>query len=119
MSKVSGDSAVGGFIGEMFPRMLPGDANQRGLDFINCVSFSTLSNGSEVGYYGDGFRDYPIGCFWLSDTLLEDNRTNGRAIGKTMEELLDMETYTDWDFIDKWKISSSINNGLPSLKWEN
>lgn len=135
---VFGDSRVGGLVG-------------RNSGSVNDAYATGDVNGAEsvgglIGYNGDGtsiVRTYSIGkvagqvylgglvgwnmgqaedSFWDVETSGTDE--SGAGIGKTTEQMKDIETFTNvgWDFEDVWGINNvhpgQNNDGYPFLRWQ-
>lgn len=100
----------------------------------NCYSISNVEGNSTVGAICGEFNDYHdsiLNGYWNLDcTLIADglelNGSNKKGVAdgtdnttaKSLAELTQADTYTDWDFTDVWGISASFNDGLPYLKWQ-
>ncbi len=101
--------AVGGFLGE-------GD-----LQIANCYSVGLVTGvGDNVGGF-IGWENFIAGggtatnCFYNSETSGQSDTSKGTP--KTTAEMLLEATYTDWDFVATWKLSS-ITKGYPALQWQ-
>jgi hypothetical protein len=136
---VSGNNYVGGLIGwsessttsNCYSSGAASGKNVGGLIGIakscslkNCYSSETVSGSTTNGLIGQIQISSSISsCFYNSSLSSSDNGT-----GKTTAELQELSTFTNagWDFsgestngsIDKWAMSSSINNGLPCFSWQ-
>lgn len=56
-----------------------------------------------------------FGCGNVKDTLGKDP---AGFYAKTVIELKDQTTFSDWDFTDIWTISADKNGGYPYLQWQ-
>lgn len=89
-----------------------------------CYSAGLVGGGgSDVGGlvgYNDGWFDSILSSFWDTDTSGQAVSSGGT--GRTTAEMKTLSTFTNagWDFtaIPIWKITSQINDGYPSLAWQ-
>lgn len=52
--------------------------------------------------------------FW--DINTSGQSTSACGTGETTDEMKNIATYTNWDFVNIWRINANFNNGYPSLK---
>lgn len=103
------DNYIGGLAGSNWDMATIVNSYSTGL-----VKGAGYYQGGLVGFKHNSATD--IGCFW--DTESSDIYESVGGEGKTTSEMKDISTYLteNWDFTDVWSISSSINDGYPSLK---
>lgn len=110
---VSGDSAVGGFVG-----------GHGSYFIVNSYSTGDVQGSSEDvgGFIGGQGEAGTAASFWDTETSGMDTST-GQAVGKTTAEMTDVNTFTtelfddSWNFDTIWQISASYNDGYPCLSW--
>ena len=105
---LSGNNRLGGLVGEN------NDTIER--------SYST---GTSDGLVGDGDPEDVSDSFWDTDSSGTEQSNNG-GTGKTYEEMIDIDTFTDtdtegleepWDFDDIWsEDEDEVNDGYPILQ---
>lgn len=132
---VYGSSFVGGLVGEMFSSGWILDSYA-----LADVEATSKNCGGLVGYGADAAIDtsYAAGLVTTpsfaggvvgdgSNLFVEDSyydedvagvSSNGWGTPKYTFEMKTQSTYAGWDFADVWTIRSDVNEGYPSLQWE-
>lgn len=102
---VEGVDQVGGFAGLQYY-----------FNMVRCYSRGLVVGSSLVGgLAGDSLDTSATNCYW--DTETSGQATSALGTGKTTEEMLDQDTYVDWDFATPiWKMMPCSNMGYPHLK---
>lgn len=112
--EVSGQNAVGGFIG----------LQRSGTIASRCYSTGlTTASGSPVGgFLGQQLGGTTAASYWDTESSTrETSAGGGGAIGLTDE---DMTTpfaggaYMDWNFVDVWLEEDGVNDGYPIHRWQ-
>ena len=107
-SHVAGDKYVGGLIGDNYKGLL---GNAKALkSYSTGVVNGNSYTGGLVGKNNGTVND----CFW--DVNSSGQTTSSGGTGKTTEEMMQEATFTNWDFIDIWKICEGTN--YPKLAWQ-
>ena len=103
-NKVTGNLAVGGLVGFAWSSNIT-DSYATG---------SVTGTGAQVGgLVGYDYHSTITNSYWDTETT-ERNSSAGGGLGKTTEEMMTKETYTDWDFEEIWKINEG--NDYPKLR---
>lgn len=117
---VSGGFEVGGLVGA-------GSGTMR-----NCyAAVDVKANGAKMPGGISYRKDTTINSHWSKDVIHEqdglsisDAEKKGvrvgtdTSIGNSLEELKQLDTYSNWDFDAVWDIDSEKNGGLPYLRWQ-
>jgi hypothetical protein len=84
----------------------------------NCYSIGYVMPASDNNGFTGSTSGEIINSFW--DIESSGHETSAQGIGKTTEEMKDITTFTSvgWNFDDIWQITNDINQGYPSLQWE-
>jgi VCBS repeat-containing protein len=128
---VTDGSSVGGFVGRTTTSIDDVDEKVRVYNSYSATTFSNVAPaGSITGNVEDGNYIMIVDTFW--DTNNSSSSAHGGSGGQsysssgfTTEELQNKNTYLnhtpqvdEWDFDNIWSISSSQNDGYPTLKWQ-
>jgi hypothetical protein len=101
---VAGQSNVGGLIGYCSPAGL-----------LNCYSTAYVSGESNTGGLVGYFSNYyATDCFWDIESSGQISSTVG--IGKTTQQMKQIETFLSWSCDNIWTINKGID--YPRLYWE-
>ncbi|NCA85577.1 MAG: hypothetical protein EOM83_08385 [Clostridia bacterium] len=104
MGVASGNNKVGGLVGEM-----------KWASITNCFSSAVVSsNGNQSGgLIATRNGGLVNASFWDTQTSGQNNSDGGTP--KTTAQMLDINTFSAWDFNTIWSIDSEINDGYPFL----
>jgi hypothetical protein len=87
-----------------------------------CYSIGPVEGSSNVGGlvgYKENSNTISISnCFW--NTVTSGQSSSAGGTGKTTTEMLNQETFTDWNFTvyrPDWGMRSDVNDGYPQLEW--
>jgi len=106
---VTGNSSwIGGLVG----RLSEGASISNSYATGSVTGNDYLTNGGLVGKLEDGAA--------ISNSYYDKETTGridtGKGEGKTTDQMKTQSTYVGWDFSNIWEISSSNNNGYPTLR---
>jgi len=111
---VTGTGGVGGLVGRV------GSING---DITIAYSYATgnVTGTSDVGgLVGNIYDPYGMSTIIISSSYYDKQTTGqtdtGKGEGKTTVEMKIQSTYVGWDFASIWGISSTKNNGYPTLQ---
>jgi len=114
LNRLSGSTStkIGGFIGE----------NQSS-NIINCFStgylvFESIPLLNDKGFVGINYDSSTFTNNFFDSQSSHQVSSIG-ALPKTSLEMKSQDTFINWDFENYWQINDLINNGYPSLKWQN
>ena len=107
-ASVTGQSIVGGLIGQIF----------NGSTVNYCYSTGLVSGtsylGGLIGFINSGTVS---NSYWDTQTSNQPSSAGGTGVtGKNTTEMQTQSTYTGWDFTNTWSISGSVNSGYPYLR---
>jgi filamentous hemagglutinin family protein len=102
---VSGSSSVGGLTGD----------NYGPID--HAYSTGLVTGGTSFGgLVGFGGSNGVSSSYW--DTTASTQTASNGGTGLTTTQMQSQASYVNWDFTNTWVVSSTVNNGYPTFKWQ-
>ena len=105
ISAPEGGMYVGGLAGETYEGMI-----------TKSFSAGLVSPGTGRGFIGENLNGSTsvTDCYWDTQTSGQSS-SNGGGTGKTTAEMKNPATFTNYDFVQDWAMSDTVNNGYPYL----
>ncbi|HOW67004.1 MAG TPA: hypothetical protein PK256_17120, partial [Verrucomicrobiota bacterium] len=110
MGSVLGNESTGGLVGFVESRI-------RG-KIQNCYAVGLVAGQQEVGgLIGSASVVVPIdSSYWGWETTGQTRSAGGGGAPRSNEQLRQVSTFLDWDFVQVWGMESCWNDGLPFLR---